>query len=59
MAGALKLRHINIIYLDKLKAVKEERILESLGERIRSIKESPEGDIYFSTDSGKIYKLRS
>ncbi len=58
-AGALKLRHINRITLnDQGEAVGEERLLESLNERIRDLVESPEGWIYFSTDSGKIFRIR-
>ena len=57
-SGALKLRHINRIVLNKKgQAVKEERLLESLDERIRALAQSPEGFIYFSTDSGKIFKI--
>ena len=59
-SGALKLRHINRIVIDeKSKAVKEERLLESLNERIRALAQSPDGWLYFSTDSGKIYSIRS
>lgn len=58
-SGALKLTHLNRVTLDESgKAVAEERLLESLNERIRALIESPEGWIYFSTDSGKIYRLR-
>jgi len=58
-SGALKLRHINRVVLDKKSgAVQEERLLESLGERIRALAQSPEGWLYFSTDSGKIFRLR-
>ena len=57
-SGALKLRHINRIVLNsENKAIKEERLLEVLDERIRAITESSEGWLYFSTDSGKIYRL--
>lgn len=57
-AGALKLRHINRIVLNnKNEAIREERLFESLNERIRSIAQSQDGLIYFSTDSGKIYKI--
>ena len=57
-SGALILRHINRIVLNsKNKAIKEERLLEALDERIRAIAESPQGWLYFSTDSGKIYRL--
>ena len=58
-AGALKLTHLNRVQLDANgKAVDEERILDSFGERIRSIVESPEGWLYLSTDSGKILSIR-
>ena len=56
--GALVLKHLNMIVIDKnLKVIKEERFLENLDERIRDIVESPNGWIYFSTDSGNIYRL--
>lgn len=56
--GALKLRHINRIVLNnKNEAIREERLFESLDERVRAISQSPDGLIYFSTDSGKIYKI--
>ncbi|MCK5336984.1 MAG: PQQ-dependent sugar dehydrogenase, partial [Gammaproteobacteria bacterium] len=58
-SGALKLHHINrIVFNEKGKAVKEERLLESLDERVRALTQSPNGWIYFSTDSGKIYRIR-
>lgn len=58
-AGALALRHINRLVLDKNgKIIKEERLLEELKERIRAITQSPEGWIYFSTDSGDIYQIK-
>ncbi len=57
-AGALKLRHLNHIKLNKEGNVIEEvRYLEKLGERIRDVKQSPDGLIYFSTDSGKIFRI--
>jgi glucose/arabinose dehydrogenase len=58
-AGALKLRHLNRVTLDaQAKAVGEERLLEDLNERIRALAESPQGWIYFSTDSGGIYRIK-
>lgn len=58
LAGALKLRHINRIVLDADGAfLKEERLLEGIDERIRSLTQSPEGWLYFSTDSGEIYRI--
>jgi glucose/arabinose dehydrogenase len=58
-AGALKLRHINRVVINsKAEAVYEERLLNSLDQRIRALTQSPEGWIYFSTDSGNIYRIR-
>jgi glucose/arabinose dehydrogenase len=58
-AGALKLRHLNRVTIDaRAEAVGEERLLEALKERIRALAESPQGWIYFSTDSGKIYRIK-
>ena len=58
-SGALKLRHINRIELDqKGNAIAEERLMEDLNERIRALLQSPEGWIYFSTDSGSIYVIK-
>jgi len=58
-SGALKLQHINRIVLSKQgEVLKEERLLEYLDERIRALAQSPQGWLYFSTDSGKIFRLR-
>ncbi|MGF1885856.1 PQQ-dependent sugar dehydrogenase [Photobacterium profundum] len=59
LSGALKLTHINIVTLNNEgKAIAEDRILSDLGERIRDIEVSPEGEIFFSTDNGNLYKLK-
>jgi len=58
LAGALAQTHINLIEIDGSGAVlKEERILEDRGERVRNLIEGPQGEILFSTDSGKIFRL--
>ena len=57
--GALVLRHLNRVTIDnQARAVDEERMLTELKERIRALAESPQGWIYFSTDSGKIYRIK-
>jgi len=58
-SGALKLQHINRITLDASgKATGEHRLIEKLSQRIRALSQSPEGYIYFSTDSGNVYRLQ-
>lgn len=57
-AGALRLTHINRVSVSAAgELVGEERLLEDFGERIRDLIEGPDGLIYFSTDSGKIFRL--
>lgn len=58
-AGALVLQHLNRVALsEEGEAIAEERLLGDLEERIRGLAESPEGWLYLSTDSGRIFRLR-
>lgn len=60
IAASMKLQHLNRTVLNtkkEIKVVKEERLLENLGERIRALHESPEGWLYFTTDSGELMRL--
>lgn len=54
--GALVLTHLNRV---RLPDFKEERLLSDLGERIRDVRQSPEGYLYISTDSGKLIRLKA
>ena len=55
ISGALALTHLNI-YNPKTK--KELRLFTELGMRVRAVSSDKNGDIYFSTDGGKLYKLK-
>lgn len=55
--GALVLQHLNRLEMKDGKPGREERLFTDLGERVRDVEESPEGWIYFSTDSGKIFRV--
>ncbi len=58
-SGALALVHLNRVVFDaEDNPVKEERLLTELKERIRNVIESPEGWLYLSTDSGKIFRIK-
>jgi glucose/arabinose dehydrogenase len=58
-SGALKLKHLNRVQLDQdLSPVVEDRLLQSMNERIRAVIEDGQGRIIFSTDSGKIMRIR-
>ncbi len=59
ISGALKLEHLNRLAVDAQgKIGPEERLLQDLELRIRALVQSPEGWVYFSSDSGGIFRLR-
>ena len=57
--GALKFQLISRLTLDGDKAVKEERLLHELRERIRDVRVGPDGALYLLTDnsSGRILRV--
>jgi len=57
--GALVLKHLNRIELDGEKIVKEERLLKDFGERIRDVRQGPDGTLWLLTDErdGKVLHL--
>ena len=50
---------VSRVTLDGDKAVKEERMLQDLNERIRDVRQGPDGAIYLLTDknNGRILKM--
>ena len=56
-AGALKATHLNRLVLEGTSVVGEERLFEELQERIRHVKEGPDGRLYFSTDTGRVLRI--
>jgi glucose/arabinose dehydrogenase len=57
--GALKFELLSRLELKGDKAVKEERILQDLHERIRDVRQGPDGALYQHTEtaSGRILRL--
>lgn len=50
--------HVRRVVFDKdMNVVKEEELFSDLKERFRQTKQGPDGALYFTTDSGKIFKL--
>ncbi|MGI9523280.1 MAG: PQQ-dependent sugar dehydrogenase [Hyphomicrobiaceae bacterium] len=56
--GALRDRHLSRLILDDDRVVAEEKLLESLGERIRDVRQGPDGFLYVLTDSSNGQLLR-
>jgi glucose/arabinose dehydrogenase len=50
--GALKFMLVSRLMLDSDKVVKEERMLQGLHERIRDVRQGPDGALYLLTDNG-------
>jgi glucose/arabinose dehydrogenase len=57
--GSLKFGLLLRLELDGRRVIREERLLESLGERIRDVRQGPDGFLYLLTDlrSGRILRL--
>lgn len=57
--GSLPMRHLQRLELDGEKVVKEERLLTDLKERIRDVRQAPDGSLWVLTDSreGRILRL--
>lgn len=58
LIGALALRHLNRLVVKNAEIVHEERLLEDFAERIRDVRQGPEGYPWISTDTGKILRIR-
>lgn len=57
--GALKFRQVQRLILNGDQVVGEEVLIKPLGQRIRAIRQGPDGDLYFVTDSrrGAVMRL--
>jgi glucose/arabinose dehydrogenase len=57
--GSLVLTHLNRLVLDGDKVVGEERLLSDLGERIRDVRQGPDGALWLVTDNpdGRLLKV--
>ena len=53
----LSSKHLRRLVIRKQKVVKQEVLFNELEERIRHVRTGVDGYLYFSTDSGKIYKV--
>ena len=57
--GALKLQHLNMVAFDGQQPVSETRLLSDRKQRIRDVRQGPDGYLYLLTDSnnGQLLKL--
>ncbi len=55
--ACLKTTHLHRLVIENKKIIKSEKLFEELGERIRFVRGGPDGRLYFSTDSGKLYRV--
>jgi glucose/arabinose dehydrogenase len=59
LIGSLKFQYLNRIVLDGKKVVREEKLLTELNQRIRDVRQGPDGLIYVLTDAnnGQLIRL--
>jgi len=59
LVGALRGRHVSVLEMDNGTVVRETKILQELEERIRDVRQGPDGYIYVLTDSdeGRLLRL--
>lgn len=50
-------KHLRRLVLKDRKVIKQEELFKSMNERIRQVRNGLDGYLYFSTDSGKIFKV--
>jgi aldose sugar dehydrogenase len=60
MVGSLKFRYLARLEVVNGQVVRQERLLESLGQRIRDVREGPDGLLYLVTDdrNGQLIRLQ-
>lgn len=56
--GALKFKYLARLEVEDGKVVKEEKLLENLGQRIRAVEQGPDGFLYVLTDENKGQLIR-
>lgn len=61
LVGSLKFRYLARLTLDGRRVVREEKLLTDLGQRVRDVREGPDGFIYLLTDerNGQLLRLRA
>lgn len=59
LVGSLKFRYLNRMVMDGEKVVEQEELLRDRNERVRDVKQAPDGSIYVLTDdaNGKVLRL--
>ena len=55
--AALGSQHLRRLKITNGKVTEQEVLFKSLEERIRQVRQGPDGWLYFSTDSGKLIKV--
>jgi glucose/arabinose dehydrogenase len=60
LVGSLKFHYLARLQIDGARVVKEDKLLTSLGQRVRDVREGPDGFIYLLTDArdGELLRLR-
>ena len=60
LVGSLKFRYLARLVMDGERVVREDKLLPNLGQRIRDVRQGPDGFIYLLTDDrdGQLLRLK-
>jgi glucose/arabinose dehydrogenase len=58
VSGSLALQHLNVVAIKESYTACEDRLLLKLDERVRDVKQGPDGLVYVSSDNGRIYVIK-
>jgi aldose sugar dehydrogenase len=59
LVGSLKFRYLAMLQIDGTRVVREEKLLPDLGQRVRDVRQGPDGWVYLLTDArdGQLLRL--
>lgn len=59
LVGSLKFRYLAMLQIDGTRVVREEKLLPDLGQRVRDVRQGPDGFVYLLTDArdGQLLRL--
>jgi len=58
IAGSLAMTHLNLTEIRNNQMVAEERLFAKDGHRVREVEQGPEGEIWYATDDGSLFRIR-
>ncbi len=58
ISGALARTHVNLTEFKDKKMIAEERLFEKESLRVREVEQGPDGELWYATDDGSLFRIR-